>query len=95
MFHLESDSATARYDSKANWIISLIFMEVSDLPNEVTQAIQDEYQGAKIILAARYLDPEFDGYGAAFVYKKTRWGAQISKEGAIIRRSMTSEGFDF
>ena len=95
MYHIESDSATSRYDSKANWIIMLVFIEIEELPATVTGAIQSEYQGATIILAALYTEPGFEGYGAAFTYKKNRWGAQVSKEGKIIRRSMTSDGFDF
>ena len=28
MYHIESDSSTSRYDAKANWIITLVFIEV-------------------------------------------------------------------
>lgn len=94
-FHVQSDSIIATYDSKANWIITLTFIEIEDLPQAVIDGVKDEYMGAKIILAARLEEPGFDGYGVAFLYKKDRWGVQVSKEGKIIRRKLTTEGFDF
>jgi hypothetical protein len=92
-FHVGNDSIAATYDSKANWLISLTFIEIEDLPQAVVDAIHDEYQGSTIKLAARYEEPGFDGFGAAFLYKKDRWGVQVSKEGKIVRRRLTSEGF--
>ena len=94
-FHVQSDSIIATYDAKANWIITLTFITVEDLPQAVIDGILDEYAGVKIILAARLEEPGFDGYGAAFNYKKDRWGVQVSKEGKVLRRKLTAEGFEF
>ncbi|MEJ2595328.1 MAG: PepSY-like domain-containing protein [bacterium] len=94
-FYEGKDSLTVTYDHKGNWLLSLRNIPLEQLPQTVIDAIRDEYHGAKLIVAAIYEEPGFTGYGVAFHYKKDRWGVQISKEGKIIRRKLTSEGFDF
>jgi len=92
-YWIESDSMQTSYDYKANWITTFTFIEISDLPEAVTNAIQDEYMSSKIIIAAKMEQPDFDGFGVAFMYKKDRWGVQITKEGKVIRRRLTTGGF--
>lgn len=94
-YWVESDSLRSIYDYKANWITTYTFIEISELPEAVTSAIIDEYMNADIILATRMEEPGFVGYGVAFMYKKDRWGVQITKEGKVVRRRLTSEGFYF
>ncbi len=94
-FYEGNDSLAVTYDHKGNWLLSLRNIPLEQLPQTVVDAIRNEYQGADLIVAAIYEEPGFEGYGVAFRYKKDCWGVQISKEGKIIRRKLTSEGFDF
>ena len=94
-YNVGNDSLLARYDYKANWIIRLTYMTIEKLPEAVTYAINDEYQGCKLKLGARLEEPEFDGFGVAFDYKDAQWAVQITGEGKVIRRKMTASGFDF
>jgi hypothetical protein len=94
-FHLGQDSLNVTYDAKANWLLTLTMIPISDLPEAVVNTIAEEYQGSDIIIATTYEEPGFKGYGVAFMYKKDRWAVQISSEGKIIRRRVTSEGSIF
>lgn len=94
-FFKENDSTKVSYDYKANWTITLAFIEIDELPVKVSDAVKNEYQGSRMILAAKMQEPGFDGYGVAFLYKKERWGVAITKEGKVVRRKLTSTGFDF
>jgi len=92
-YWIENDSMQASYDHKGNWITTFTFIDPSELPEAVSFAIKDEYMSSEIIIAAKMEQPDFDGYGVAFMYKKDRWGVQITKEGKVIRRRLTTGGF--
>ena len=91
-YFVENDSMQASFDYKANWLFTYTFIEIESLPEAVTHTIMDEYNTAKIILAVRMQVPEFDGFGVAFMYLGDRWGVQITKEGKVVRRRLTSNG---
>jgi hypothetical protein len=88
-----TDSMETKYDSKANWMFTLKYISLNQLPQEVSATIMDNYQGAKLTKAAEMQEPDFDGYGVAFIYLKDRWAVAITKEGKVIRRRITSSGF--
>ena len=92
---VKDDSVFSRFDYKANWIITVTFIEINDLPEAVTSSINFEYTDARITKAARLEEPGFDGYGVAYIYKEDKWTVQISKEGKIVRRRLSSSGFKF
>lgn len=92
-YMIGTDSMQTRYDSKANWVLTLKYITLDQLPEKVSSSILDEYQGAKLAQAAEMQEPDFDGYGVAFIYIKDRWAVAISKEGNVSRRKMTSKGF--
>jgi len=87
------DSMQTKYDYKANWIHTLKYITLDQLPEEVTKSILDKYQRATLTKAAEMQEPDFDGYGVAFMYLKDRWAVAITKEGKVKRRQITSEGF--
>ncbi len=93
VYMVGSDSMQTKYDSKANWIHTLKYISLDLLPDEVTKSILDNYQGAKITQAAEMQEPNFDGYGVAFMYLKDRWAVAITSEGFVERRQIASEGF--
>ncbi|MAE08723.1 MAG: hypothetical protein CL661_08200 [Bacteroidetes bacterium] len=82
-----------KYDSKANWLFTLKYISLDQLPHKVSASILDRYQGALLSKAAEMQEPDFDGYGVAFIYQKYRWAVAITKEGNVFRRKITSEGF--
>lgn len=88
-----ADSLQTKYDSKANWLFTLKYITLDQLPKEVTASILDKYQGAVLTKAAEMQEPDFDGYGVAFIYQKDRWAVAITKEENVFRRQITSEGF--
>lgn len=92
---VDSDSLLTSYDYKANWLITLKFISIAELPEKVTTSIKNEYMGSEIINAAEMQESGFDGYGVAFLYKKDRWAIAITSEGDVKRRKMSSKGFDF
>lgn len=88
-----ADSMQTKYDSKANWLFTLKFIALDQLPQEVSASILDRYQGALLSKAAEMQEPDFDGYGVAFIYQKDRWAVAITKEGNVFRRQITAKGF--
>jgi hypothetical protein len=94
-YRIGSDSAFSRFDFKGNWVMTISFMKVADLPETVTSSIKSEYMNAKFLMAAHLEEPGFDGYAVAYTFKEDRWTVQISKEGKIVRRKVQGEGFDF
>ncbi len=87
------DSMQTKYDSKANWLFTLKYISLDQLPHKVSASILERYQGALLSKAAEMQEPDFDGYGVAFIYQKDRWAVAITKEGNVFRRQITSEGF--
>ncbi len=92
-YTIGSDSMETKYDSKANWMITLKFISLDQIPQKVSTTILDMYQGAHLTKAAEIQEPGFDGYGVAFIYLKDRWAVAITKEGKVVRRQITSSGF--
>ena len=93
-FDMANDSMQARYDYKGNWTLTLTFISVNDLPEAVRKTIYDDYMGSELKRAAIFEAPDFKGYGVAFTYKKDRWAVQISDEGKVIRRRVTTGKFE-
>jgi len=94
-YTVEGDSVLSRFDYKSNWLVTLSLIDISELPEAVVTSIEDSYTRADLIKAAKYTDPDFEGYGVAFLYKEDKWSVQISKEGKIVRRKLQGEGFAF
>ena len=67
-FHSGSDSLVTTFDAKANWLNTMTFIPIEDLPQAVVETVNSEYQGSSILLAVKYEAPGFDGYGVSFRY---------------------------
>ena len=93
-FNIEDDSMQARYDYKGNWLMTLNFISVNDLPEAVKKTIYEDYMGSEVNRAAVIEEPGFKGYGVAFLYKKDHWAVLISDEGKVIRRRVTTGEFE-
>ncbi len=87
------DSMQTKYDSKANWLYTLKFISLDQLPQNIKVTILEKYQRAKLTKAAEMQEPDFDGYGVAFIYLKERWAVAITKDGFVTRRQITTKGF--
>ena len=88
-----ADSMRTKYDYKANWLLTVKFITLDQLPEKISASILDEYQGATITKAGKMQEPDFDGFAVVFIYLKDRWAVAITKEGNVVRRKITSEGF--
>ena len=89
------DSMQTKYDSKANWLYTLKFISLDQLPQNIKVAISDNYQRSKLIKSAEMQGPDFDGYGVAFIYLEERWAVAITKDGFVVSRQITFKAFDF
>ena len=94
-YNIDKDSLFSRFDHKGNWIMTVTFIAIENLPDAVVNSINSKYMNAKITKAARLEEPDFDGYGVVYIYLKDNWTVQISKDGAIERRMLKSDGFRF
>lgn len=92
-YTVDADSMRTEYDFKANWQMTLKFISIEELPEQVTKYIKESFRGAEFLVAAEMQEPGFDGYGVAFNYMQDRWAVAIDKEGKVFRRQITSEGF--
>ncbi len=94
-YNIDSDSLLTRFDGKGNWVMTITFITIDDLPEAVIKSITSKYMNAKITKAARLEEPGFDGYGVVYTYMKDNWTVQIDKDGFIVRRKLKSDGFKF
>ena len=92
-YKINNDSIFSRFDYKANWVITVTYIEVEQLPKAVSSTIYDDYMSAEITKAARVEQPDFDGYGAIFTYMGDQWTVQVTEKGRIVLRSVTASGF--
>ncbi len=82
------------YDYKGNWIQTKTKIDDSELPEAVMKSIQEDYARYKIVIAARFENPELNGY-EVFLDSKSMGGfdVQYTKEGKMVNRTMKSSGY--
>ena len=93
-YTLAGDEMISTYDYKANWIITIIFIELDELPENIIKAVRDEYMRAEFTRAARLEEPGLSSYGVVIEGADLRMKIQLTKEGKIVRRNLSTEGFD-
>ena len=93
-YKLDGDEMRSTFDYYGNWEITVIFIEIDELPETVTKAIYEEYMNAKIIKAARLEEPELSSFGVSMDYMDSKMELQIREDGRVVRRRLRSEGFD-
>jgi hypothetical protein len=92
-YTLQGGEQASNYDYKGNWLITIIFIEIDELPDAVTKEIDEEYMNARLLRAARLEEPELSSYGVALEYLDNRMEIQYREDGRMIRRRLRSEGF--
>lgn len=81
------------YDYKGNWIVTKTKIDEKELPEAVVKTIEDEYASYKIMITTRFENPETDGYEVFLDNGTYGFAVQLSKDGEIIKRKMSSKGY--
>jgi hypothetical protein len=85
--------SSAWYDNKANWIQTKTRISEDELPGAVLKSIEENYYRYKIVLTARFQNPETEGFEVFLDNKDVGFNVQFSKEGEILSRTIRSEGY--
>ncbi len=82
------------YDYKGNWIQTKTKVDISALPEAVLKSIEEEYASYKIVISARFENPEMNGY-EVFLDNEYKGGfnVQYTKEGKMLHRTLKSNGY--
>ena len=94
MFKQDEVLSVAWYDPKANWIQTKTEIGKNELPPAVLKSIEESYQQYQIVIAARFKNPETEGY-EVFLSSSELDGfdVQFSKEGEMLNRTIRSGGY--
>lgn len=95
VFFKQNDTlSVAWYDPKANWIQTKTEINKDELPTAVLKSINESYQQYKIVITARFVNPETEGY-EVFLSSSELDGfdVQFSKEGEVLNRTIRSGGY--
>lgn len=93
-YKLDGREMASTYDYYGAWIITVIFIEIDELPMAVQTAISDEYMNAKIVKAGRLEEPELSSFGVALDYMDSMMIIQLREDGRVLRRRLESIGFE-
>jgi hypothetical protein len=82
------------YDYKGNWIQTKTKIDKSKLPEAVLKSIEEDYASYKIVIVARFENPDIDGY-EVFLNNENIGGfdVQYTKAGKLYHRTMRSKGY--
>jgi hypothetical protein len=83
----------AWYDPKANWIQTKTEISKDELPEAVLKSIEDYYYQYKIVITAKFINPETEGYEVFLSSEMDGFDVQFSKEGDVLNRAIRSEAF--
>jgi len=81
------------FDSKANWIQTKTKINEDELPEAVLKSIDDNYYQYKIVITARFENPETEGYEVFLDNGQDGFNVQFSKEGDVLNRTIRSKGY--
>jgi hypothetical protein len=93
LFKRDDVLSSAWYDEKANWIQTKTKISEDELPEAVLKSIEENYYRYKIVLTARFQNPETDGFEVFLDNEDVGFNVQFSKEGEILSRTIRSEGY--
>lgn len=85
--------SSAWYDPKANWIQTKTKISKEELPATVLKSIEENYYRYNIVIAARFKNPETNGYEVFLDSDENGFDVQFSKEGDVLSRTIRSEGY--
>ncbi len=84
---------SAWYDPKANWIQTKTKINEDELPEAVLKSIEENYYRYKIVITARFVNPETEGYEVFLDNEQDGFNVQFSKEGDVLNRTIRSKGY--
>lgn len=85
--------SVAWYDPKAHWIQTKTEISKDELPEAVLKKIGDNYYQYKIVIAARFINPEEEGYEVFLSSEMDGFNVQFSKEGDVLNRTIRSDAY--
>jgi hypothetical protein len=81
------------YDNKGNWIQTKTKIDEKALPEAVLKTIEEEYASYKIMITTRFENPDTSGFEVFLDNETYGFAVQLSKEGEIIKRKLSSKGY--
>lgn len=94
LYKSEDTLHSSWYDYKGNWIQTKTEIDISEFPEAVLKSIEEEYASYKIVISARFENPEMSGY-EVFLDNQYKGGfdVQYTKEGKMVHRTMRTDGY--
>lgn len=92
-FTLDDVISSAWYDPKGNWIQSKTKINESELPEAVLHSIKESYYTYKIVIAARFSNPETEGYEVFLDNGQDGFDVQYLEDGELVSRTIRSAGY--
>ncbi len=93
MFKSDGVLSSASFDNKANWLETKTKISEDELPEPVLKSIEENYYMYKIVIVARFENPEDKGYEVFMTNEIDGFDVQFSKDGDIISRIIRSGGY--
>jgi len=93
MYKLDGVLHTSWYDHKGNWEITKSKIDQSELPEAVVKSIEVDYYNYNIVITAKFESPENNGYEVWMDNGREGFDVQYSKEGKVLLRTLTSQGY--
>jgi len=85
--------SVAWFDTKGNWIQTKTEIDKSALPKAVLKSIEENYYRYKIVISAKFTNPEVNGYEVFMDNGQEGFDVQFSEEGDVLNRTIRSEGY--
>jgi hypothetical protein len=85
--------SVAWFDPKANWIQTKTKINEDELPEAVLKSIDENYYRYKIVITARFINPETEGYEVFLDNGQEGFNVQFSNEGKVLNRTIRSKGY--
>lgn len=94
LYQLDDVLHSSWYDYKGNWIQTKVKIEPKELPAAVLKSIEEDYARYHIVIAARFQNPELDGF-EVFLDSENMGGydVQYTADGKYVHRTMKSSGY--
>ena len=81
------------YDHKGVWQLTKTKIEEQELPEAVKKSIKEDYYNYNMVITARFESPENSGYEVWLDNGREGFDVQYSKEGKVLLRTLTSQGY--
>ena len=92
-FTLDEVLSVAWFDPKAHWIQTKTEINKETLPAAVLKSIEENYYRYKIVISAKFENPEKQGYEVFLDNTQEGFDVQFSEEGDVLNRTIRSKGY--